>query len=373
LAVPPANSRVDRLLLLEKSHGNQAVARMIRSGAISTAIDRPAPSHIARSRALAARRRYRGVQRVPEEEDGDSQELKPVLGGEAIATLKARLPAVKAKHGRVFDFEPFENELVLGGMTVQLLRFQPSYKLAAVKQYIDAEWKKGWEHLRFSGNTIADKTPQQWYVEVNHNRNIPDADKPNVHAVVYSAFILRAVRDAVQLKGWSEQRTAHGQAPLSGDYGNVLLFRCLVEELASRMPRNLAFNENRFGKHLLQITRNRLTRTSVPYYVDPPECRPDQTLTFQQAVYVSGKRPLSQRIRMFMGMGPEIKSSKDNLEDWASTASARSLVFTVLSAKEELKPHWEVTLKAREIMPSELEGLIAREQQRAREAYRLGA
>lgn len=295
------------------------------------------------------------VQRDKSQEDSN-QALSPVLAQSAIDTLNRLLPSMKAKYSKAINFNALVNELELGGIMSKLLNFQPSYKQAAVKQFIDPMKKQSWEHLRFPGITIEDKTPRQWYLQVYKNRRIPDADKQQLYAVIYAAFHLRATRNAIRQHMTDKQKLAHGQAPLSGDYGDVLLYRVLVEELASRLPRNLSFNENRFGKFLLQITHNKLTKSNVPYYINPPDVKPDQSMTFQQLLSTIKGRFILYRF---------FKDSKEKLEEWATSASIKSLVFTILSAKTQLPQHWELTLRARDITPSELQGLIAKEHQRA--------
>lgn len=342
----------EQFVRLQKTVGNRAVQRLVRSG--SLARNGRGMGQVVSPHGPGSQLSAPTVLRAAGQAAGN-QPLAPVLGQSAITTLGRHLPSMKSRHGRVIDFSHFENELQLGSMMSRLLNFQPSYKRKAVKQYIDSEKKRGWEHLRFPGTTIDGKTPQQWYRKINRNRRIPAGEKQILQTVVYAAYHLRAVRNAIRQNMTSKQRVAHGQAPLSGNYGNVILFRVLVEELASRLPRNLSFNENRLGKYLLQIIGNRLTAANVPYYLNPPAVKPNQTLTFRQLLHQINSRWLLYRF---------LKSSKGKLEQWAETASVASLIFSIQSAKDQFPNHWEKTLRAREITPSQLGGLLADERKR---------
>jgi hypothetical protein len=242
----------------------------------------------------------------------------------------------------------------------KLLQIQPDYKKTAVAQYVDQERKQGWEHLRFKGTTIGsglkERSPQQWYLWVNRQRAIPDFDKRKLNAVIYCAFWLRATRDAIRMHMVDKQRLVHGTA-VGMMYGKFILFRALLEELASRLPRNLSFNESRFGKYLLQITGGKLTKESIPYYLDPIDVKPKQTITFEQLLHLTAKRSFFRR-----AANPD----KEKVEAWAAQAPAESLIYTILSAKSLFPKMWERSLRARDITPNELQGLVKKEQARAR-------
>jgi hypothetical protein len=331
------------LLALQSQLGNRVVQRMIED---SRRAGRPGAA----------------IQRAPANNGSAKQELQPRLGGQAISDMK-RLKPVLDRYQNIIDQTPFERELKLGGLMSRLLQLQPGYKMAAIKQFFDkGKGEAGFDPARFSGVTIKynhkEYTPQEWYPWIDKHRAIAAADKQAVKVYIYSAYYLRAVRDAIAAHKSDLQSLLH-RAPLGLDYGQYYAFRLVLKCLSARMPGNVNFDESQWGERLLKMTRGKLNKANMPPYVEPEFPLPKQEIPLPILYKQVTGRSLFVRAEHWKKLGS--KPDQEAFEEWGNTAQGSSLIYTVLSARQLYPKMWDKELASRDVTLNELQSMVKKQ------------